>query len=200
MANLREILRPNSNPRLIQLQYCHTSAHMKQLGRLFQDFPKYSPFHSEHIMTTTQTPPPLSETECILFLLSISGARISEILSLLGSDIVDDATVIIRGKKRSASRMIRAPELSPLFSSARQFPSLPIFHRSYISVYRDCLARGIFTKHFGNKHRSVTHLLRYNKISQLNVVTENVKTVADCIGHRTEKTTEKYLSKEKCHG
>ena len=200
MANLSKILIPNPNPRLIQLQYCRNSAHMKQLGRLFQDFPKYSPFHSEHIMTTTPNPSPLSETECILLLLSISGARISEILSLHGSDIVDEATVIIRGKKRSASRMIRAPELSRLFSFARQFPSLPIFHRSYISVYRDCLARGIFTRHFNSKHRSVTHSLRYNKISQLGAVTENVKTVADCIGHRTEKTTQKYLSKGVSHG
>jgi len=173
---------------------------MKEIGRLFQDFPKYSPFYSEHIMTTTPNPSPLSETECILFLLSISGARISEILSLLGSDIVDDSTVIIRGKKRSASRMIRAPELSPLFSSARQFPSLPIFHRSYISVYRDCLARGIFFRSKRNKNRAVTHSFRYRKINALNVAAPDTKTVADCIGHRAEKTTQKYLSKGVNHG
>jgi len=142
----------------------------------------------------------LSEIDCIIFLLSISGCRIREVLNIKGRDIVDSQTVIIHGLKRSASRMIRVPELSHLLSRSIMYPYLPLFHHNYLYVYRECLARGIFIKHLGNKHRSVTHLLRYNKISQLRAVAENVKTVSDCIGHRTEKTTQKYLDKEKCHG
>ena len=142
----------------------------------------------------------LSEIDCIIFLLTISGCRIREILNIRGRDIVDSQTVIIHGLKRSASRMIRVPELTALLSRAIMYPDLHLFHHNYIYVYRECLARGIFTKHLNSKHRSVTHLLRYNKISQLRAVAENTKTVADCIGHRTEKTTQKYLLKGVSHG
>jgi len=155
----------------------------------------------EDLQTSPATSIPLlREIDCIIFLLSISGCRIREILNLRGRDIVDSQTIIIHGLKRSASRMIRVPELTPLLSRAIMYPDLTLFHHNYIYVYRACLARGIFSRHQNSKHRSVTHLLRYNKISQLRAVAENTKTVADCIGHRTEKTTQKYLDKERKNG
>ena len=199
--NVIEKISENTNKQaLLQVIFNSNKRLMKHLPIKYQRIPIASRSVDDSQTGYIHSVSLYKEIDCIIFLLSISGCRIREILNLRGRDIVDSQTIIIHGLKRSASRMIRVPELTPLLSRAIMYPDLHLFHHNYIYVYRECLARGIFTKHLNSKHRSVTHLLRYNKISQLRAVAENTKTVSDCIGHRTEKTTQKYLDKEKKDG
>jgi integrase len=130
----------------------------------------------------------------------ISGCRINEILAIRYCDVIDSQTVFVRGLKRSASKQIHAPELESFFSKKVFNQNEFIFRVSYMTIYRECLRRGIFEKHPNNLNRSVTHSLRYKRIRALQVVAPDVKAVSDCIGHRSQSTTKRYLDKGVYHG
>lgn len=152
--------------------------------------------HIQHARTQTQ----LSTIDDLIIILQSSGCRISELLNVRYCDFISETSVIVHGLKGSASRIVSHPLLSRYYVNNSPFPNDPIFRFSYATVYRECLRRGYFTKHKNNKNRSVTHSFRYKYISSLNDVARNTKEVADCIGHRSKKTSEQYLAKEKCHG
>lgn len=151
------------------------------------------PSRCVHVLTNVT----LTEENVIEYILIHSGCRISEILECKQSDLINGCDLLIHGKKGSASRIFHFPELSEFFLSHRTKPSDPIFHTCYITFYRHCLERGIFLKHRNSKNRSVTHSFRYKYIHALNDVARDEKEVADCVGHRSRKTSHTYLQKEK---
>ncbi len=138
---------------------------------------------------------PIPAINDILSLLSISGCRISELLDIYQCDFIRPDTVIIHGKKGSASRTITSPILEKYFVLNCPNPDEQVFRVSYATVYRECLRSGYFVRHKGSKNKSVTHSFRYKYISSLNDVARNTKVVADCVGHRSRKTSETYLAK-----
>jgi integrase len=140
---------------------------------------------------------PHNECEVIQFIIQQYGIRISELLQSETSDIVNYCDLIIRGNKGSASRFLHLPELSDFFAWRLSLPPGKIFYTRYITFYRYCLAHGYFEQHKGKVNRSVTHSFRYKYIRSLSDVAGDIKTVADCVGHRSKKTSQEYLNKEK---
>lgn len=136
----------------------------------------------------------------IVLLSRCSGARINEILRLTSDEIVGNDSIIIRAEKKSRSRIVRVPELSEQFQKARQYPHSKLFSVSYSQVWRQYVNHGISFSVPGDSHRKVTHSFRYKYISDIQHVAHSVDTTAECVGHKSPKSTEVYLRKGKYHG
>jgi integrase len=140
------------------------------------------------------------ELDGIVYVLRHSGCRVSEILDARGCDIVSPCEFLIHGKKGSASRILRFPELSPILSDSMRFPERRIFFSNYMRVYRYLRSLGVSVREKGNRNHSVCHAFRYEKIRAICDVSRDVKTTADCIGHRSKRTSLIYISKGVSHG
>lgn len=136
----------------------------------------------------------------IVLLSRCSGARINEILRLTSDNIVGTDSLIIRAEKKSRSRIVRVPELSDQLQKARQYPHSKLFSLSYSQVWRQYVNHGISFSVPGDLHRKVTHSFRYQYISDIHHVVNSVDTTAECVGHRSSKSTEVYLKKGIYHG
>lgn len=129
-----------------------------------------------------------------------SGARIGEVLRLTVLDIANDDTLLIWGLKRSRSRSVRIPELSPQFVSFDKSTNHLLFTISYAHVYRQYIHAGIIIQRFGRFRNSVTHTYRHNFINTIQKASHNVTATAEVIGHKSKTSTEKYLTKGQHHG
>lgn len=169
---------------------------MKVLPTLYHQCLNNVDLHDHVISDSVSNNILLSEFEIIAYILKTFGVRIGELLGSFGSDITDSFDIIIRGEKGSASRVLHCPEIASFLDQRKRLPNLPIFSIKYITLWRWLKSRGLYEVKRGNINRSVTHQYRYKKISEFNRVTQNDKITADCIGHRSKKTTRRYLSKE----
>lgn len=136
----------------------------------------------------------------IVFLLRISGARISEILDIRGSDIIDNDMLLIRGKKKSRSRVVRVPELANQLKNIKRSQNVFLFSVSYWQVYRYLKKVGVVTYHQKPHHDIVTHQFRHDYISHAQKTTQSIETTAEIIGHKSTKSTQTYLAKEAKNG
>jgi len=136
----------------------------------------------------------------IVLLSRCSGARINEILRLTSDEIVGNDNLVIRAEKKSRSRIVRVPELSDQLQKARQYPHSKLFSVSYSQVWRQYVNHGISFSVPGDHYRKVTHSFRYQYISDIQHVVHSVDTTAECVGHKSPKSTEIYLLKGNCHG
>jgi len=165
------------------------------LLRLFQHFPNnvdvYNHVSSRPAVSFTRQ----NEKEALVYVLKNSGCRISELLNVIGSDVISDCEFIIRGLKGSASRTLRFPEISSILIEARNYPGRRLFLTRYITFYRYLISLGLYSRARGNINRSVTHSFRYKRIRALSDVAHDDKTTADCIGHRSKRTSRRYLRK-----
>jgi len=122
-----------------------------------------------------------------------SGARISEVLNIGYTDIVDDRTVLIRALKHSRNRICTLPFEVPLLNQSRLmkqalFPGIDRFR-----VYRFYKRYGIYLRTPRGKNNKVTHKLRYDYILKIKNISHSLEVTQDLVGHKSKKTTEGYL-------
>lgn len=123
------------------------------------------------------------------------GCRASEALSLASSDIVLPDTLIIKAAKGSRTRSIRLPEFNDQFISLVSSGIHPLFSISYSHLYRQYKSAGIIEYRGLNRHNRVTHSLRKNFIQSIQMVSKDVGTTADIVGHKSKRSTIIYLKK-----
>jgi len=192
IANYMKIKR-ESKP--LQLRSTSESRCMKLLPIFYHQFSNKNNVNNNRSTESMLTFSRQEEKEALVYVLKYSGCRISELLNVVGSDVMSDTEFLIRGLKGSASRTLRFPELSPMLVEARKFPERHLFLTRYITLYRFLLSCGYYSHVRGNKNRAVAHSFRYAKIRALSDVTRDDKVTADCIGHRSKRTSHRYLQK-----
>jgi len=192
IANYMKIKR-ESKP--LQLRSSSDLRCMKLLSILLQRSSNKNNVNNKRSTQSVLTFSRQEEKEALVYVLKYSGCRISELLNVIGSDILSDSEFIIRGLKGSASRTLRFPELSPILIDAQKFPTRHLFLTRYITLYRYLISLGLYSHVRGNKNRAVAHSFRYAKIRTLSDVTHDDKVTADCIGHRSKRTSHRYIMK-----
>lgn len=130
--------------------------------------------------------------------LLVSGCRVRELLNVKWSDISVFGQVIISGSKGSSSRAFSIPGYDIILIGFRDRQQNPFFCLSYGYVYRSLIRHGVSQESGTGGRRKIAHSLRYSTVEALMSQTEDVKKVADIIGHRTQKTTEYYLRHGRC--
>lgn len=120
------------------------------------------------------------------------GLRVSELVS---ADVVlvnANGQVLFKGRKGSADRLV-----TPLFQreywlKLRGWVHNPCSVVSRFSWYRFLKAQGIVLHESGHIHNSVTHAARKLYAHQLFAAGVDGRSVADVVGHRSERSTEYY--------
>ena len=127
-----------------------------------------------------------------------TGARISEILAMEWQHIDDQGNVYVRQAKRGISHVVRCPDLLPLFSQMREAPDQKVIRLTYRQVYSLYLKLGIcYNPGNTRKHNAVCHLPRRQKAQQIFIFAENnAEAAGHCLGHRSKKSINYYLTKE----
>jgi integrase len=135
----------------------------------------------------------------IATLLSRSGGRVSEILSIKLSDISSDGLILVHGKKGSRSYTIYALDLLPLIAQVKTKHNNLFNGLNRSTVHRGFLKFGLTEKKVGKKVRTVTHIFRYKKAKWINSLTDDKVTIQDIIGHNSIKSQNHYIGKNGKH-
>ena len=120
------------------------------------------------------------------------GLRISEVINIQPSDIKSGLRIVIKGRKRSGNRIV-----SPIYyrdfwaQYAKQFVVIgDLYSRHYFK--RIYIKYGLYLELGKGKPRAVTHSMRHNYIDSLRKQSVDRTTVKEHIGHKSEKSTERY--------
>lgn len=131
--------------------------------------------------------------DCIFELQFFSGCRISEALSVTARDVDAYGRVIIRGKKKSGSRIVQvvytkdwivqqATKVYMMFQDVNRF-----------AVYRRYKAKGITMVTPEGRNNRVTHALRTYYIRMLRGQTDSPELTAELIRHKNINSQEYYM-------
>jgi site-specific recombinase XerD len=128
----------------------------------------------------------------ILELLYLYGLRISEVLSIKGSDIHQDGSIVIRGSKKSNNRIVYPVQTRTFWQlwSKSYLPLSSIYSRFHI--YREFKKRGVSFVFGSNNLYSTTHALRHIRILSLIQSGTNREDISRFIGHKSIKSIEFY--------
>lgn len=123
-----------------------------------------------------------------------NGMRVSELLKLKGSDLMDNGTFIIRASKGSNNRIgfiITHKDLLYCFKGL-DYPIFSCYSRQFI--YYRFKRLGINIAVFGNHNKAVTHAMRHNLIENMESKYQTSDEIKEAIGHKSVKSTEHYLN------
>lgn len=129
------------------------------------------------------------------------GLRPAELLRSVGADYVGDDTLVVRGVKHSASRLVHDPFLHTIIPQLPSGAARLIFPFSYRQVYRTALYIGLAERpRDGFKHARVLSAARARLITAIKTSSHDERVTADAIGHRSIKSQLHYLKEKKEHG
>ncbi len=123
-----------------------------------------------------------------------NGLRVSELLRIRGTDIMQNGSFIIRASKFSENRIGFIVNGAQWFQSWRSFPGEVFRDYNRHFVYYLFKRRGISAQIIGNQNKAVTHVLRHQAIENLQRATNDSAATAQAIGHRSKRSTEHYLN------
>lgn len=131
----------------------------------------------------------------VIKLLLAYGLRISEILSINPANIKTDGSIYISGKKGSQPRLINPAEFASWVAKNPVFLCNMLAMRNRQYYWRLFNRIGISALMPGNVHRSVTHLFRYNFITEIQKISGDINETGVIIGHKNPANTKRYEQK-----
>lgn len=132
----------------------------------------------------------------LILLILCHGIRVSELLCIVGKDILTDGTVKIRGLKGSNDRIIEPYYFRKQISglSGSNFHLGACFSRWWF--YRYFKKRGIYIKFKSGQNASVTHVGRVLYAKKIQGFTKDKELTKRSLGHKNIKNTEIYINKK----
>lgn len=132
-----------------------------------------------------------------IYLQSISGARVSEILNVKYTDIISPTILRIKGLKHSNDRLIHIDRYSEYFSFCKRNMIHPFSTLNRFYIYREYKKIGFVVSFLDSNKKAVTHSFRYKYIKNLKDNNVEISLIQKEIGHKTQKTTENYEQKSR---
>jgi len=124
------------------------------------------------------------------------GFRISEVLKIGPSQMINNTDLFVNADKGSQARRVHVPEISKLITSCRDCDIMPFKGISRFAVYRIYKRYGIVVANGSNRNNSVTHAMRKNYVRDSYRSSKNIGVAADLVGHKSSKSTEYYVEKK----
>lgn len=119
--------------------------------------------------------------------------RITEVLTILSSDIIHPDRAVCHGAKGSNSYVIFLPGLSASVAAFNQSDTpFRLFPFTYIQLYRDCVRAGIQFSVSGSVNNRRLHSARY-VFAQIGVDKMSDATLSQCLRHRSLTSLQYYL-------
>jgi integrase len=132
------------------------------------------------------------EVYSLVVILETTGCRISEVLSIIPSNIANNGSFKIIGLKRSNNRLISILEVSSYMLHCKRNGIMPFNTFNRYFYYRLFKKMGIVLQSFGSSKCSVTHYFRHNFIRNMANIDKSLELVKDIVGHKSIKNTERY--------
>lgn len=132
-----------------------------------------------------------------IYLQSISGARVSEILNIQYSDIINSTIIRLKGLKHSNDRLIHIDKYSEYFGFCKRNMIHPFGTLNRYFIYREYKKMGFVVSFLDSNKKAVTHSFRYKYIKNLKENNVDISLIQKEIGHKTQKTTENYEQKSR---
>lgn len=131
----------------------------------------------------------------LVYLLHISGCRISEALSVTPEAVVGNYRIRLKGSKGSNDRVVFIPELpiGNLVLGSSNVPIWQVYSRFY--VYRVLKQHGIYLRKEGNKNKAVTHAFRNAYAADLQNLVGSSELKSQAMGHKSLKSKQYYERK-----
>ncbi len=123
------------------------------------------------------------------------GLRISEVLSINPAHIKKDGSIYISGKKGSQPRLINPGKFAEWVANNPVYFCSMLGMRNRQYYWRLFNRLGISILLPGNKHRSVTHLFRYNFINEVQNISGEIEATGVIVGHKNKSNTKRYEQK-----
>lgn len=151
--------------------------------------------HNAILMQIEQKENENSVVHAIAGLMLRNGLRISEAISIKGTDVDEDLQVYVKGLKGSDNRFCQIVDCKGFWYmfKGKQEAISDVFSRYYF--YREFKKRGWEIRHSNGKPGSVTHAMRHMHIRKLSAKLGNTEEVRKLIGHKNIKSTEHYVRK-----
>lgn len=152
----------------------------------------------QEIMSNNTVPIQLKR---FIYVQSISGARVSELLNIKHSDIISPTILRVKGLKHSEDRLIHIDKYCDYFSFCKCNMVHPFASLDRFYIYREYKKLNLVVSFIGSNKKAVTHSFRYRYIKKLKDNEVDISLIQKEIGHKTQKTTERYEQKtEKISG
>ena len=148
----------------------------------------------EEILSKNTVPDSLKK---FIYLQSISGARVSEILNIQYTDIISPTILRIKGLKHSNDRLIHIDKYSEYFGFCKRNMIHPFGTLNRFYIYREYRKIGFIVSFLDSNKKAVTHSFRYKYIKNLKENNVDISLIQKEIGHKTQKTTENYEQKSR---
>lgn len=131
----------------------------------------------------------------LVYLLLVSGCRISEALNVRGCDVTGCYRIVLHGSKGSNNRVVFLPLLSEggLGVTPPSVLVWGIYSRFY--VYRVLKKHGIYLSKEGNKNMAVTHSFRNAVAAELQLIVGSTAEKSIALGHKSQKSRQYYERK-----
>lgn len=132
----------------------------------------------------------------VILLLHYFGLRISEVLNINNTDVLEGCLIRVRTLKGGTNRLISGAIYPNYWLKVKQFGLSDHTLRGRFYYYRLFKRLGLHSQFVGNSKQSVTHSFRHHFVLRLlkdGVEYEEIKTI---IGHNNVKNTKIYGKKE----
>jgi len=129
----------------------------------------------------------------IIQLIFLYNMRVSELLSIMSSDVFNPDRALCLGRKGSNSYIIFIPGLSLLLDRYYEKSKVfNIFPYSYLNIYRWAIKIGVRIHSTKKCNSSVTHISRYHVAKRCANIYSN-KVASSVLRHKSEKNILYYL-------
>lgn len=127
-----------------------------------------------------------------------NACRISEVLQILGRQMLPNGMAVAVGAKGSSARMIYTGLLASESEYLRTIcATRPVFCVGYHEVWAAVAGNGLAVQEVGHERRSVTHSGRYMVVQAMApVLGEEV--AGEAIGHKSSRSARYYAHPEQC--
>jgi len=127
-----------------------------------------------------------------LYVIFTNAMRASEYLLAAVKDIVGNDALFIHGRKGSASYIIRTPGIKKQFKEFELiYPAWYVSGCTYRQLWAACVRIGLGDRVSSRENCARTHAARYRLAASLE--TKDLKAVADCLRHRSQRSTIHYM-------
>ena len=148
----------------------------------------------EDILSKNEVPETLKR---FIYIQSRSGARVSEILNIKHTDIINSTIIRIKGLKHSNDRLIHIDRYLDYFIFCKVNMINPFANFNRYFIYREYRKLGFVVSFVNSNKKAVTHSFRYKYIKNLKDNDVDLDLIQKEVGHKSIKTTEKYEQKSR---
>ena len=121
------------------------------------------------------------------------GLRIADLMRIDYSCISLDGTIIVQQGKGSKPLVCFASSDFEFWQSVREDKQQPLRFYNYTFFYRLYKSYGLVMPSFEGGNSKVTHSARFAKAQSIMEQTNDIELTATALGHKSTKSTEKYL-------